>query len=324
MIPLKNNYDIAALARAGIQSKGIEELDKMGLDLRNMSPQSKEAKIKRVAIQYEQMLINTLLKDAFKENKEEKGEMALSFGSGNNDLRLMLWSQHIADSGGLGYQDVIEEQIKNNYLNQDNDTANKGVTKDLQSLPIKEAAPRLNSRTQNKTQNNEIKEQTIQHTIQHTIQQTNPLTIARPVNGTVSSNFGWRKDPIDGTTRFHNGVDYDIPPNTPIKSFMQGEVVFSGWKKGYGNLVEIRHPNGYTSRYAHNEKLMVKKGDKVDTTTTIALSGSTGRSTGPHLHFEIRKGDIALDPTRVLNSRGLTPNTQYAHKTNHTGQPQEK
>jgi murein DD-endopeptidase MepM/ murein hydrolase activator NlpD len=310
MIPLKNYSDVSSLVSNSLQSKGVEELDKMGLDLRNMSPQSKEAKIKRVAIQFEQMLINTLLKDAFKENNEDKGEMALSFGPGN-DLRLMLWSQHIADNGGLGYQEVIEQQIKDVYLGQDNDSTNKGVTQDLQSLPIKQAAPKLPSRSSSTQNSRDISPNT------GTTGLTEPLEVVKPVNGNISSNFGWRKDPIDGTTRFHNGIDIEVPSNTPIKSFMQGEVTFSGWKKGYGYMVEVSHPNGYTSRYGHNSKVMVKEGDKVDTNTTIALSGSTGRSTGPHLHFEIRNGETALDPSRILKNKSLSPNILYAKNTNH-------
>ena len=81
---------------------------------------------------------------------------------------------------------------------------------------------------------------------------------------------------------------------------MDGEVIFSGWKKGYGNLIEIKHPDGYVSKYGHNEKLLVKKGDKVTSGNTISLSGSSGRSTGPHLHFEVSKNNIAIDPAKIL------------------------
>jgi murein DD-endopeptidase MepM/ murein hydrolase activator NlpD len=82
---------------------------------------------------------------------------------------------------------------------------------------------------------------------------------------------------------------------------MEGEVTFSGWEKGYGNMVEIKHPNGMISRYGHNAELKVKEGDYVDSGAVIALSGSSGRSTGPHLHFELRKGEFSLNPVKMID-----------------------
>ncbi|MCP5045581.1 MAG: M23 family metallopeptidase, partial [bacterium] len=206
-----------------------------------------------------------------------------------NDFRIMLLSQHISDNGGLGYQEIIERQIKEKYFNPENGT--NGIEKDkdpldrtLKSLPV------VNGDIGTSTPPNALVapgETPVQESSQRMVQ---------PVESEVSSDFGWRKDPIDGKTRFHNGIDFQVPPNTPVKSFMAGEVISSGWEKGYGYMVEIQHPNGFITRYGHNSKLLVKKGDNVEAGELIARSGSTGRSTGPHLHFEIRKGKFAVNP----------------------------
>jgi len=110
-----------------------------------------------------------------------------------------------------------------------------------------------------------------------------------PVRGTVTSNVGWRHDPIDGTIRHHNGVDIAVPSGTKVKAIAAGRVIQSGPHGGYGNLVKIEHNDGSVSMYGHNSQLEVNVGDQVQAGQTIALSGSTGRSTGPHLHFELWK-----------------------------------
>lgn len=107
-----------------------------------------------------------------------------------------------------------------------------------------------------------------------------------PVGGTVKSKVGMRIDPIDGTWRMHNGIDIAIPTGTPVKPVASGVVVYSGTRSGYGNTVVVEHDNGIITLYAHNSRLLVTEGQAVDNNTVLALAGSTGRSTGPHLHFE--------------------------------------
>ncbi len=106
------------------------------------------------------------------------------------------------------------------------------------------------------------------------------------VGGTITSKVGMRIDPIDGTWRQHNGVDISIPTGTPVKPVAPGVVVYSGSRSGYGNTVIVEHDNGIVTLYAHNSYLMVTQGQSVTSGTVLGLSGSTGRSTGPHLHFE--------------------------------------
>lgn len=107
-----------------------------------------------------------------------------------------------------------------------------------------------------------------------------------PVVGVITSAVGLRYDPIDGVLRNHKGVDIATPEGTPIKPAASGIVAFSGSRGGYGNIVIVEHAGGMTTLYAHNSINLVASGNRVDKNSTIALSGSTGRSTGPHLHFE--------------------------------------
>ncbi|MCL4536535.1 MAG: peptidoglycan DD-metalloendopeptidase family protein [Nitrospirae bacterium] len=121
-----------------------------------------------------------------------------------------------------------------------------------------------------------------------------------PADSRITSGYGLRHDPIDGKLRHHNGIDIAMPEGTPVASAASGRVVFSGFSSGYGNCVIVEHENGLTSLYAHNSVNLVKTGDVVDKNKTIALSGSTGRSTGPHLHFEVRKGGVPVDPANMI------------------------
>ncbi|MCS7214559.1 MAG: M23 family metallopeptidase [Thermodesulfovibrio sp.] len=127
-----------------------------------------------------------------------------------------------------------------------------------------------------------------------------PKKISLPVSGKITSYFGLRTDPIDGKLRHHNGIDIAVPEGTEIKSIFSGKVVYSGYSETYGNCVIVEHDNGLQTVYAHNSKNLVKKGDRVSPDTVIALSGSTGRTTGPHLHFEVRKDGKPLNPLIAL------------------------
>ena len=117
-----------------------------------------------------------------------------------------------------------------------------------------------------------------------------------------SSTFGNRKDPFTGRLAFHSGIDYAAPKGTKVLSAGAGTVTFVGQISGYGNVVEVTHMNGLVTRYGHLSAFLAKEGQKVSTGTPIAKVGSTGRSTGPHLHFEVRRSDSAVDPARYLNA----------------------
>lgn len=132
----------------------------------------------------------------------------------------------------------------------------------------------------------------------------NALLDFKPVHeGYISSGFGRRTDPISGRTSMHTGLDFAAPPGTPIYAVGAGVVTFSGRNGAYGNMIEITHGNGYTSRYAHAQRLVAKKGDLVQKGEKIATVGTTGRSTGPHLHLEVRRNGMAVNPARYIALR---------------------
>jgi len=121
-----------------------------------------------------------------------------------------------------------------------------------------------------------------------------------PVHGPISSPFGPRIHPIYGAPSFHTGIDIAVPEGTPVRAAASGTVTFAGWYEGFGVLVVIDHGNGYESYYAHLSKLLVSAGQSVSAGDVIALSGNTGLSTGPHLHFEVRYFGTPVDPRPLL------------------------
>ena len=127
-----------------------------------------------------------------------------------------------------------------------------------------------------------------------------PTTMPVPM-GYFSSNYGYRLDPITGRSSFHTGVDLIAPIGTPIVAAAGGVVSTVGFVPEYGNIVEVDHDNGLTSRYAHLSKFLVKAGDVVLKGQPIAHVGATGRTTGPHLHFEVREKGIPLNPNKFLS-----------------------
>jgi murein DD-endopeptidase MepM/ murein hydrolase activator NlpD len=116
----------------------------------------------------------------------------------------------------------------------------------------------------------------------------------------LSSNYGMRTDPFSGKPAFHEGLDIAAPSGTPIHPFRAGKVSFSGWKPGYGKAVVVRHAGGLESIYGHAGSVSAKVGDRVSQHTELGKVGSTGRSTGPHLHFEVRRKGKVVNPTSYL------------------------
>ena len=137
-----------------------------------------------------------------------------------------------------------------------------------------------------------------------------------PVNGPVTSGVGWRVDPFgSGKLAFHRGIDIAVPVGTPVRATGKGKVVFAGERRGYGATVIVEHDNGDRTLYGHNAAVTVRTGDTVDSGTVVASSGNTGRSTGPHVHYERIPGGrpvtgnaatlevAASDPVKVKDRR---------------------
>lgn len=123
------------------------------------------------------------------------------------------------------------------------------------------------------------------------------------VKGWTSSYYGKRTDPFTGKLAMHKGMDFAGKEGSEIIAVASGVVTWSGDRYGYGELIEINHGNGYTTRYGHNAELLVEVGDTVEKGQPISLMGSTGRSTGPHVHFEVLKNDRQVNPSKFVASR---------------------
>jgi murein DD-endopeptidase MepM/ murein hydrolase activator NlpD len=117
-----------------------------------------------------------------------------------------------------------------------------------------------------------------------------------PVSGRISSSYGYRTHPRTGVRQFHSGVDISVPRGTEVRTTADGIVSFSGWTANSGNVVVIEHGYGFSTAYAHNEKNLVKVGDRVRRGDPVALSGSTGMSTGPHVHYEVWENGRHANP----------------------------
>lgn len=123
---------------------------------------------------------------------------------------------------------------------------------------------------------------------------------AVPVAGETSSRYGLRSDPLTGSLRFHAGVDIAAPAGTVVEVSGDGRVSFSGTLFGYGNVVIVEHTGGFSTLYGHHCENLVQTGEMVAEGQPIGRVGETGRTTGPHLHFEVRKDGLPLDPYLVI------------------------
>lgn len=128
-----------------------------------------------------------------------------------------------------------------------------------------------------------------------------PESLPMPVEGRISSGYGMRFHPIHHEPRFHKGIDVAAPAGAPVRSVMDGVVESAGWQRGYGQTVSVRHADGRSTLYAHLSAILVKDGETLKAGQEIGAVGSSGNSTGPHLHFELRENGAAVNPMAYLN-----------------------
>jgi len=133
---------------------------------------------------------------------------------------------------------------------------------------------------------------------------------SRPLAGPIGSGFGFRSDPFTGRAALHTGLDFPAESGTPIMAAAGGVVRATDYHPAYGNLLEVDHGNGLVTRYAHTSRILVKAGDLVKRGQAVAEVGSTGRSTGPHLHFEVMVDGVQQDPAKFLAGKGALPTHQ--------------
>lgn len=234
----------------------------------------KEAEVlKKAAQEFESLFIYQMLKTM----RESVMKSDLFHGGNAEDMYTSLFDAEVSKSlsyaGGIGLEKILLEQ-----LSREIGTLKQDITAPGEVLSIEKMRESAKEEPAPAPQE---------------------ISFGMPVKGRVSSSFGLRNDPFTGEKKFHRGMDIAASEGTPVYPSAPGKVIFSGVKDGYGNIVEILHDNGIITKYGHNEKNIVKQGDTVKTSEPIAYVGSTGRSTGPHLHFEVVKDGVAIDPVKI-------------------------
>ena len=205
-------------------------------------------------------------------------------------IRLKALTTKIADMAGI---DIAEQGFTD-------EPALGGITetgRTIQPVELENYFEQLQSNfDQQQTGLDQIQDYLIQEdNIMSAIPKGNPVK-----KGWVSSYYGYRIDPFTGKKAFHKGIDIAGKEGTEVRSVADGIVTWQGNRGGYGKTIEIDHGNGYQTRYAHNKKLVVELGDKIERGQAIALMGSTGRSTGPHVHFEVLRDGKTINPANFL------------------------
>ncbi|WP_319779163.1 M23 family metallopeptidase [Maridesulfovibrio sp.] len=146
----------------------------------------------------------------------------------------------------------------------------------------------------------EVRQQEIIHSMRSKQDALDATPSIWPAEGWVTSPFGWRSSPFTGKREYHKGIDISCPIGTPIYAPAKGTVSFSGSQGGYGKLIKINHGANLATRYGHMKQQIVKKGQVVTRGELIGYAGNTGRSTGPHVHYEVRLGGVPVNPMRYI------------------------
>jgi len=193
--------------------------------------------------------------------------------------------------------DELEQKVRRMVGLSTQKTSRGGITRDSRSLMLDE---KTTNELSNEIDNKTYEYKTLIDDINKRLDYLASLPSAYPVTGSITSPFGSRTSPYGESSEFHPGIDIAVGYGTPVKAAGKGVVTYAGWLSGYGNVVMINHGYGITSVYGHNSQLLVKVGQTVNRGDIIAKSGSTGRSTGPHVHFEIRLNGNPVDPLKYL------------------------
>lgn len=276
--------------------RNLQELKGLVQDKSKISPQA----IKSVAREMESLFIYEMIK-AMRSTVETKSDFGKEVNTSMFDLELA----RVLSQRGIGLQDILVRELEKKIGNMDNEKINtpsdtkqisenrikpKGAKRyyNLSTSSLRESRPTYKKLSEYKNINLNIKKP------------NDDGSFSPPVNGRISSRFGMRLHPVYGNTDFHNGIDIAAPIGTEIRPIKEGKVIFSGEKPGYGNVIVIDHGNGLVSKYAHNKANLVKEGDSVNSNTPIAILGSTGTSTGPHLHLEVIYHGKSINPLELI------------------------
>jgi peptidoglycan hydrolase FlgJ len=263
------------------------------------APRSDAAKVRDVAMQFESMLLAQMLKElqtAMSGDGDDDKDNTFNLGPLSDVMSTQL-SLMLSRAGGMGLADSLSRALDRQTTPQ---SAASRTISALQSLPEGFAMPASGG---------------IQPGIELTTQPPAPMLLAPMATPTlsaarISSAFGLRSDPINGQSRFHHGMDVPMVKGHEVRAAADGVVTSVSDRAGYGLTVVVAHQNGVETRYAHLSAADVRPGDEVSRGGVIARAGSSGRSTGPHLHFEVREGGQSVDPSGWLDAVVAAPGSQ--------------
>ncbi len=266
--PMMNSLSQMRTGMAHVPADRIEEKVRVA---QNATGEKQKNEIKRVAQEFEAIFIAQLLK-VMRETIEESG---LTEGGFGKSIYTELFDQEVSMSmarrGSFGIADILNRSL----AGKESGTAatregapGSGIQAPSEASPAEMDAP----------EESEIPD------------------FRLPIRAPVSSAFGNRRDPISHNIRFHKGLDLAAPEGTGVVAALPGRVLSAGYQGGYGNTVLVQHANGVQTRYGHLASINVKAGDPVDSETVLGAVGQTGRSTGPHLHFEVIRMGEPVDP----------------------------
>ena len=250
--------------------------------------------------------------------RAEEGEDSLFGGDAGSGLAKQLFAEQLADtmakSGGIGLADMIAKKMGRKVPHAGGSKKLANVAEMISDIAERPSAaakkadidrPALGKAISNAAEAGKKVAAAVTSAVAEIpakLESSANVAFQMPVAGRISSKFGVRFHPILKQAKFHGGIDIAVPKGTPVGAAAGGTVKFAGWKGGYGYAVVIGHPDGTETLYGHNERLLVSEGQKVAAGETISLSGSTGRSTGPHVHFEVRENGKLVDPADLLSN----------------------
>lgn len=276
------------------------------------------AELKKAAQEFEAVFIRQLLK-VMRETIEESSSEGSGLGKGvytelfDQEIALSMSQRGALGIGDIIYRSLVENEAKENPVGQE---IGQELVGDIRNVNIRKTDALKNSDAASSSishlhdhetaptdhhDHGDHAEPEDSHEISGQMKTADITDMLLPVNAPISSNYGMRKDPFTGKTRFHKGVDIAAPAGTPVVAALPGKVISTGHEGGYGKTVLVEHDNGLRTRYGHLASINVRVGDKVTSEDTLGTVGSTGRATGAHLHFEVTRMGQPVNP--LLSSK---------------------
>lgn len=253
-------------------------LDQKLAAVKGLSGESQKTELKKAAQEFEALFIAQLLK-VMRETIEESGLLEKGFGK---SIYTELFDQEVSLSlarrGVLGISDMLYQSLSGRMSEGANLKPAERPTVGDPACGEAMSRNTLSSNDAGAATGDDIPDMQL------------------PVSAPISSSYGMRNDPFLQRPRFHKGVDLAAPEGMKVVPAMQGRVIYAGYRNDYGNVVVLQHDSGLQTRYGHLKSIHVRVGDVIDSQDTLGTVGSTGRSTGPHLHFEVIRDGIAVDP----------------------------